>query len=220
MNPAWLALVAVLWASAGWAAWPEIPAPPGSRVESIGEQVRLNGVPMRMQRVLSADKPKAVIEFYREALGTKRAEEKLPDGLLFAQGRGDYFVTVRVKALGPSLTETLISVSDAHAAQGAADRPLGFQLPADSQVLSDMESTDAGKRSRQLVLNNRHGIETNLQAFTRELAARGIRPDGVPLRKTAAEHVQLYKGDQREAQLTLVRKDSETKIVLTTILNP
>ena len=220
MNPGSVALAAVLCASPGWAGWPELPLPPGSRAESIGEQIRLNGVPVRMLRVLSDDKPKAVIQFYREALGARRAEEKLPDGLLFAQGRGDYFLTVRVKALGPSFTETLVSVSDARGAKNAANRPLGFPLPADTQVLSDMESTDAGKVSRQLVFMNPHSIDANIVSITKVLQERGYKPESGDTQNLKSGRVLMFGGANRDARLLVIRRDGISNVVLTTVRMP
>lgn len=202
------------------AAWPEIPFPTGARIEAIGEQVRLNGIPMRMYRVLSGQRPKELIGFYRNVLGERHAESRAPGSHILSQARGNYFITVKVAPLSANLTEVLVSTSDTLEAKRAANRPLGFGLPADSVVLSDMESIDGGKRSRQLVVNNNHAVETNLQAFTRELGARGLRPDSQPLLKSESEYVQLFKGDKREAQLALIRKGGQTHIVLTTIYTP
>jgi hypothetical protein len=216
----WLALTALLWASASWAGWPEIPSPPNARIENIGDHVRLNGVPMRMQRVLSNDKAANIIAFYRQALGSKHAEENMPDGRLLAQGRGDYFLTVRVKALGPSYTETLVSVSDARAAKNAAGRALGFQLPSRSQLVSDMESTDDGKVSRQLVFLNDLPINTNVDFLTKTLQARGYKPQTEGYRSNASEHVLMFGGTRREARLVVVRKAGVSNVVLTTILMP
>lgn len=220
MNAGLTALAALLCASSGWAGWPELPLPPGSRAESIGEQIRLNGVPMRMQRVLSDAKPNTVIQFYREALGARRTEEELPDGLLFAQGRGDHFVTVRVKVLGPSFTETLVSVSDARGAKNAANRPLGFPIPAETQVLSDMESTDAGKVSRQLVLMNNHSILTNIASITKALQERGYELQSGDTQNAKSGRVLMFGGANREARLVVVRKDGASNVVLTTVQTP
>ncbi len=207
-------LIVPLWAVA---AWPQLAVPAGARVEPVGEQVRLNGVPMRIQRVLAAQRPDALARHYRTALGSRYAAAHLQDRLLLSQGRDDYFITVSIRPLGPKLTEALVSIADAREARQAAGRPPGFNLPAASVVLSDMESVDAGKRSRQLVVSNAHAIPTNVDAFARELATRGMQPDGPPLRRGAAEHVQFYKGGGHEAQLILVRREGETHAVLTTI---
>lgn len=202
------------------AAWPQLPAPSNARVEAVGEQLRLNGIPMRVQRVLAVQDPETLARHYRAALGPRHASERLPDRLILSQGRDEHFITVSIRPLGTGVTEALVSVADAREARQAAGRPLGFSLPAATAVFSDMESVDGGKRSRQLVLSNAHAILTNLDALSRELAARGMRPDGPPLRQSAAEHVQLFKGDKREAQITLVHRAGETRIVLTTIEAP
>ncbi|MDZ7596006.1 MAG: hypothetical protein U0932_15280 [Thiobacillus sp.] len=220
MKTAWILLTAMLWVPPGWAGWPDVPSPRNARVEQIGEQVRLNGIPMRMQRVLSKDRPADVIQFYRAALGPKHAEQKLPDGILFAQGRGGYFVTVRVKVLGPSFTETLVSVSDARGAENAANRPLGFPIPAETQILSDMESTDAGKVSRQLVLVNGHSINTNVASITKALRERGYEPQSGDTQNLESGRVLMFGGANREARLVVVRKDGTSNVVLTTVQMP
>lgn len=209
-----LTLMVPLWALA---AWPQLDVPAGARVASVGEKLRLHGAPMRIQRVLTAQRPDAVARHYRAALGPRYATAQLQDRLVLSQGRDDYFITVSIRPLGPKLTEALVSIADAREARQAAGRPLGFNLPAASVVLSDIEADDAGKRSRQLVVGNAHAITTNIDVFTRELAARGMHADGPPLRRSAAEHVQFYKGEHREAQLIVMRRDGQTQTVLTMI---
>lgn len=220
MSARFLVLIATLLGSAPAVAWPDIPFPGTARAESIGEQVRLNGIPMRMQRLLSRKRPNELIGFYRETLGERRAEQRLHDIHILSQERNGFFITVSLRPLSTNLTEVLVSTSDLRAARNLANRPLGFRLPAESVLLSDMESMDSGKRSRQLVVSNHHGIPVNLDAFARELAARGMRPDGSPVHESASKHVQLFKGDGREAQLTLVRREGETHVVLTSIDTP
>lgn len=215
-----LVFCTTLWISPGWAGWPVVPSPHNAKVEQIGEDVRLNGIPMRMQRVLSTGKPADTLQFYRAALGPKHAEEKLQDGFLFAQGRGQYFITIRVKVLGPAFTETLISVSDARGTQNPADRPLGFPIPAETQILSDMESTDAGKRSRQLVLLNGHSIDANVAFISKVLQARGYTLQSGDSTNLDSGRVLMFGGESREARLVVVRKDGASNVVLTTVLMP
>ena len=215
----WLALM-LLGASSAHAAWPEIPIPANARAESIGDEVRLNGIPMRMHRILSQQSFKDILDFYRDALGSRLAERNLAGSTILSQERGDYFITVKVRPLSATLNEVLVSASDMVEAKRAANRPLGFGLPANSMVMSDMESVDAGKRSRQLVVTNRQALDTNVQALTQELAGRGFGPDGAPVRDTDAQYVQQFKGDRREAQLTVVRQAGISHVVLTTVFNP
>ena len=216
----WLIWGAMFCIPPSWANWPEMPAPPNSKIERIGDEVRLNGVPMRMQRVLNKAKPTEVIEFYRAALGPKHAEEKIPGGMLLAQGQGDYFVTIRVRGLSPTLTETLVSVSDARRGREAANRPLGFPIPADTQVLSDMESVDAGKSSRHLVLTNNHSVNSNVNFLTGTLQARGYTLQAGETQNLAEGRVLMFGGANREARLVVIRKDGSSNVVLTTVQTP
>lgn len=197
--------------------WPAIPNPDGARVESIGEQIRLNGVPMRIHRVLSARSRDELAEFYRESLGERHTEASAGDAVVLAQERGGYFVTVMLTALTPQTTEALVSISDMVQARRASGRPLGFVLPADSDLLSDMESADGGREARQLVFANRLSLDANRDFLTRELASRELSPDGPPLQDTVGRYAGLYRGNRREAQLTLVRADDQTHVVLTLI---
>lgn len=220
MKTIWLSMAVLLWATSSQAGWPSLPSPPDSRVESVGDQVRLNGIPMRMQRVLSTRKPVDIIAFYRQVLGARHAEEKLPDGLLLAQGQGDYFVTVRIKRVALSLTETLVSISDARAAQHASERPLGLQLPARSQIVSDMESIDDGQFSRQLVFLNRHSIDTNIDFISTSLRAQGYRAQPEGIRTQTSERVLMFGGDKREARLVAIQKKGISNLVLTRVRMP
>ena len=217
----WPWLVLAFWGiSPVYAAWPSLPTPAGAQLESIGNEVRLNGVPMRMQRILTQQSALELVSFYRDALGPRRAERSVAGSTILSQERGDYFITVKVRPMSGKLTEVLVSASDMVEAKRAAGRPLGFGLPAHSVVMSDMESVDAGKRSRQLVATNQQSLGANVQALTQELAGRGFGPDGAPIRTTDAEFVQQFKGARREAQLTVVRQAGISNIVLTTIFNP
>ena len=215
-----LCLSGLFYMAPGWANWPDVPSLPNSQIERIGEEVRLNGVPMRMQRVLNKRKPAEVIDFYRTVLGSKHVAEKIPGGLLLAQGQGNYFVTIRVRALSPSWTETLVSVSDARLAREAANRPLGFPIPAETQVLSDMESLDAGKSSRHLVLTNSHSVDTNIHFLTKTLQARGYSLQTAETQNLATGRVLMFGGNKREARLVVLRKDDSSNVVLTTIQTP
>ena len=215
-----LVVLAALLSAPVFAAWPEIASPPGARVESIGEQVRLNGIPMRMYSVVVEREANDVLAFYRAGLGPRLAEKNLGHDRILSQARGDHFITVRIRPLSPKRSLALVAISDAKAARQAAHRDPGFRLPANSALLSDMESVDAGKRSRQLVLQNRLGLKANQAALTQQLAERGYRPSPQSYRSSNNSVVQLFDGDRREAQLVLVHQQGLTQIVLTTLQTP
>lgn len=195
--------------------WPALDHPPGARVEGIGELVRLNGVPMRLTRVLAVEPVDRIVAHYRKALGVQSAHAHAGSTQVLSQGRGDFFITITINPLDGGFVEALVSVADVPGAREAADRPLGFVLPAGSELLSDMESVDGELASRQLVVMNGHKLEANLEHFSATLADRGLLLDGPPLVDADDRLVQRYVGPAGEAKLVLVRRDGATSAVLT-----
>ncbi|NTV93984.1 MAG: hypothetical protein HGA75_01020 [Thiobacillus sp.] len=222
MTAARLLVLALLsaWPWCSRAAWPEVPFPPDARIESLGEQIRLNGVPMRMYRVFHGENAGRVATRYRDWLGPRLAESRLLGDRVLSQGRGDHFITVRIHPLSDTDAMALVSIGDVRAARQSADRVPGFRLPPESTVLTDLESVDGGRSSRQLVGQNRIGLKTNLRLIEAELARRGYRPDPVAAPDGTGSIVRLYGGAGREARLVLMHEDGLTRIVLTTIQSP
>jgi hypothetical protein len=212
-----LGLVFMCWLPIAWADWPSLPYPENAKVESIGKEVRLNGVPMRMQRVLSGQSSQNLLNFYKQALGAKHVETEFLGGRLLSQGRGDYLITVRVNTLSPTVTEVLLSISDMRSAKRNTGLPLGYMLPANSMMLSDMESVDRGRNSRQIILKNRHSIDTNANFFINTLQHKGYQLQTNYINNTPNAKTFMFEGDSREAQLVIVNEKQISNIVLTTI---
>ncbi len=196
-------------------AWPPLAHPQDAVIEPIGEQVRVNGVPMRLTRVITALPAAAAAAHYQRTLGAPVAHAQTGHTQVLAQARGDFFITVSITPLPDGRSEALSAVADSRAAREAAGRPARLTLPADSELLSDMESIDGGIAARQLVLINRHSVRTNLTRLSAGLAERGLRPEGPPLAERDDALVQAFSGATGEAQLVLVRQDGATRAVLT-----
>lgn len=209
-----LSLVSFLWPLLAFADWPQLPLPQHANVESIGERVVLNGVPMQIHRIVSRQNPKRLQQFYQRHLGSNHTVTEMGGGVLIAQGRGQHFITVRITPLSNGLSETLTTVSDVGAAKANHGRPLGISLPAQSKVLSDMESFDQGKTARQLVYQNQHSIDSNINHLVDVLKQRGYQ-----LQPINAQHADrntlLFAGNKREARLVVMPSEQGNNVVLT-----
>jgi hypothetical protein len=220
-----IGLILACWVSVSWADWPVLPVPKGAKVEAVGENVRLNGVPMRMHRVLSANSPKSVLSFYRDALSGEITETRVSSqygrGLkthILSQLKDGYFISVRVTKVGPKVTEALLAISDGRKSKSTRGLPLGFALPADSNLLSDMESVDAGKNSRQLVFNNQHSIEANKNFVIDVLQSKGYKLQPQYTRKSTGALSMMFEGRSREAMVVVNKvSEMETSVMMTTI---
>jgi hypothetical protein len=209
----------LIWSVPVSAGWPALPMPQHSQVQSIGEQVVLNGVPMRMHRIVSSKSPTELLRFYQQFLGGRHTKTETPRGVFLARGDDRYFMTVRISTLDNGLSEVLTSVADGQTAKSNKRKPLGFALPAASQLVMDMESVDTGKSARQLIFNNQHSMQSNADAMTKVLREKGYilnprmsvkGPDSLNL---------IFEGDRREARLVVLHNEQDTLAVLTTILS-
>lgn len=212
-----MGVILLLSTTFSYAEWPSLPFPSDAKVEAIGNNVRLNGVPMRMYRLLSRQNVEGMMDFYRGALGLDYVEAKVHRVKMLSQMRGDYFITVRVVPLETNMTETLIAISDGSASQSNQDMPLGFVLPAGSILLSDMESLDIGKSSRQLIFNNQHSMQANQDFLVAALQAKGYKLQTQYTQQKTNSLSLMFDGYQREAMVVVTRDAEKTNVVMTTI---
>jgi hypothetical protein len=210
-----LLLMCSLWPLLAFADWPQLPLPQHAHAESIGERVVLNGVPMQMHRIVSQQNPKHLQQFYQRHLGPNHTVTMMNGGVLLAQGRGQHFITIRITPLGNGISETLTTVSDVAAAKANHGRPLGINLPAQSKLLSDMESFDQGKTARQLVYQNQHSTESNINYLVDVLKQRGYQLQQPTSAYGANHNMRLFAGNKREARLVVMPLEQGSNVVLT-----
>lgn len=210
-----LLLMCSLWSLLAFADWPQLPVPQHAHVESIGERVVLNGVPMQMHRIVSRQNPRRLQQFYQRHLGPSHTVTVMDGGVLIAQGRGQHFITVRITPLGEGVSETLTTVSDVGAAKANYGRPLGINIPAQSKVLSDMESFDQGKTARQLVYQNQHSTESNISYLVDVLKQRGYQLQQPKNGYGPNLNMRLFAGNNREARLVVMPLEQGSNVVLT-----
>lgn len=199
------------------AEWPSLPIPENSRASSIGENVTLNGVPMRMHRIVSKENTLKLEKFYQQYFGVNHTKTEMPNGVVLAQADHQYFTTVRILPMNNGLTEVLTSVADGQSAKKNKNRPLGFMLPVESKLLMDMESVDAGKNSRQLIFNNSHSTQVNADFMSKVLQAKGYTLQPKLSVSNANSLSLMFEGNKREARLVVSQDEQGSSVVLTTI---
>jgi hypothetical protein len=156
-------------------AWPEVPTPPRSKVEWIADNVKYNGLPMRVQRFESKVSIQELLAFYRAHWTQKDVlpvENKVKDWYVIGMPHGPFFMTVQVKEAAGGSTEGMIGVSSLEAK--IAVPPIGnFPKIGTTRVLSVVESKDPGKSSRQLVLTNERSVSENRSFYESQLNYAG-----------------------------------------------
>jgi hypothetical protein len=199
----------------------------------MGEQLTVNGTPLRMQGFLSPGQPGEVAEWFRRHLGKPLVENTVAGKLVLGRPSGEFYLSVQLEGVGRG-TRGLVAISHLKAgyerypaAHEAAERLLA-RLPAGSRLISQMSSSEGGKLSRYLVISNEHGVELN-----RERVVDMMREDGLSLQREARPDARaarslppgagdgrtlFFQGAGREAMALVSRSpDGSTTLVLHTL---
>jgi hypothetical protein len=232
-----LGAAASVWsAGAAAPAWPEVSLPPGVEAFSMGEQISMDGLPMRMQGFHAASSPEQTAAWFRQHMERPLVENQLGNRLVLGRARGAYYITVQLAADGQG-TRGVVAVSDVAAAltQRAASRTAServlARLPSGTKVLGALNSNDAGRSASYLALSNSYSEEIN-----RERVLSLLRDDGMELEResraadagaavlaglpsgTASGRLLFFKGRGREAVAVISRlPDQRVSIVLNTV---
>jgi len=213
--------------------WPTIALPKEVQSFGIGEQVTVNGLPMRMRGFFSALKPRELAEKFRQSMGKPLVENTLANKLILGRNQGEYYLTVQLEPAGlgtrgvASVTNLKVAYENRAAIQENTEHWLS-RLPAGSQLLSQMSSEDAGKLSTHLLVINTQSETLNYERLKNLMQSDGfvLEQEVKPNDKLSAKlpdgrangKTMLFKGKGKEAVATIYRDNNgKTAIVLNTI---
>jgi len=200
-----------LWLCASGAAaqaWPSLKYPEAARVQTVAEDVVLNGVPAQVTRFDVRGTEADVIEFFRKQFGERRVENKVAGSFVMATQQANFFYTIQLKTTQPGQVQGTVMTNRVQGGGGRSAIALDSEklLPAASAVLSQLQSNDAGKQSMLLMAANKASAKANRDHLVNALQERGFR---------------LVKDDERAVEgraayaLTLSSVDEEAMVTVT-----
>lgn len=213
--------------------WPVVDMPNGVRPFDVGRQITLQGTPMRIRGFVSPLPPKAVAAAFRRSLGKPIVENVMAGKLVLGRGQAEHYIVVEIEAAA-SGSRGLVAVSQLKTAydnrletRASTERWLA-RLPAGSRLLSRMESEDAGRLSRHLVVANGLDASANRERLIAMLADEGLTferegtvdADSAPRARQSLvdSRMLFFKGPGKEAIATLHRDDAgQTTLVLNVV---
>ncbi len=213
--------------------WPQIAIPEGMETFDMGEQVTMNGVPMRMLGFRSSATPAQAAGRFRESLGKPFVENEIGSNLVLGRARGEHYVTVQIVPAGTGVRGiiAITSLADAIAnrdATRATEERLLSSMPPASSLVSRTNSVDGKNSSEQLIFTNLHSLEINVTYVKKMLESSGFtleretRPGdrGLTYRGAASNERRplFFKAKDGEA-IAVIFQDSggRTAVVLSTI---
>lgn len=160
------------------ARWPQVPLPKQVDVFEVGNEMVVNGMPVRMRGFVSRAAPAELAAAMRQLLGTPLMENHRGTTLVLGRGEGPFYITVQLAPLG-SGTRALIAVtrppiSEQRPADFAAERQLLSAFPPGSTLAGHTSATDGPARADQSAIVNSHSIDINTEHVKRMMHADGF----------------------------------------------
>jgi hypothetical protein len=220
-----LALLQPAFSGTAAPAWPQVPLPKQVQAFDVGEELNVNGTPLRMRGFVATASPAEVAASFRRLLGQPLMEDRAGASLVLGRAQGRYYLTVRLDALGAG-TRGLVAVTrppvnDEQPAGADAARRLLSALPPGSTLASRTVSTDGGKYIEHDAVINLHSIGINTEHITRMLLADGFalerEEEVAPAARTQGEGYArslFFKRRNAEAIAVLSRDDSGRSVIV------
>ena len=222
----------ILAESAHAADWPQLKLPKELQVFDAGQEVVLNGLPMRLSGFVSSMPAPELVRILRQSLGEPLVVDQLGSKTVLGRGEGKHYLTVQVERAGEG-SRGVIAVTHLQAAYEAQAnsaqerRDWSDRLPSGTTVHSYMKSLDDMQQSRQLVYSNRQGEAFNRDRLLPLLEREGFQleheqnVDGEPGGRFGPSlygRVLFFKGMGKNGMATINREsDGQTFVVLNLI---
>jgi len=217
--------------------WPFVAAPEKAYVYTLGQQITVNGLPMRLTGFESKATVDQTTQWFKDKLGKPLVESQSGRKRILGRAQEGFYITIQLEA-GPEgvdrqpLTRGLIAIS--HLAQAFKEiDPSRMQktkwmqaLPEGSRVVGITQSDDEYKTSVHIVATNTRSPLENAQFIADSMAHMGYQLEASSLPpKTASQHgadkapgeTLLFRAQGKEAIAVIARDPrGQTSIVINT----
>lgn len=208
---------------------PDFPEP-DAKLEWVAPYMVFNGVPLRIKRFDSAQKPEAILNFYRRAWaagsagsdGKPAVENEVPPWQTIGTVRGKCFFSVQVQPAGRTGSTGLLSATEGANKPRviAADKVL--PMMSGSTIVNDIEHRDDGKIARTLLVSNTFSAETNAAFYRRNFRDKGWRiVNSYQMNTSKGPGITLVmKRQLAEANIVITRRGTNTMVLANMVDNP
>lgn len=196
------------------------PVPPKAVLQTVADDLRINGSDMRIWQLKLNQLPSKVMDFYRAAWTGADGkpvyiEYPLDSWNVIASNKTNCFYTVQIQADGKSGALALLGVG---ASNKAVDpKPLGPDWPqmTGSKVINDLRSNDSGRNGRLLVISNNFSSGGNALFYREQLTRAGWTPvqDGNPNPKKPDSYVMQWRRGAAWLDITIEQRNGTSIVV-------
>jgi len=204
---------------AGALDWPVIESPPKSRVQWVGQDMKLNGVPMRIQQFSSGASVGEVLNYYRALWGNmaekKSVEKTVGKRQTIGKWVGEYYLSIQVQPDGLTSSSGYMVINKMVQKKDVVSSQHNFPVMPGGSFYSELESNDPGQTATTITMLNQASVDSNADFFKGRLAAQDWKLDkqyGGPQQNGAA-HALFFRRDKQEAMVIVSKNAQGTSVV-------
>lgn len=217
-------LAAVMLAGAGAAhAKRDFPVPPGAELAAVAGDMEYEGMTLNVRRFEIAMSVEEVLNFYRKSWEGRYVENDMPPWRMISTRDGGEFYTVQVQPSGAANSWGYLGISDLPRMLEEGGTPGGnrkpFPMMSGSTVVNDIESRDAGRRGRTLLINNGFSVQGNASYYREHYESQGWTTLIDQSADPAGNHVLMFQLGSETVNLTIDTGERGTNIVVNKVRN-
>jgi hypothetical protein len=205
--------------------WPAVALPADVQSFEVGEQISVNGIPVRIQGFLSHRSPDDLAQWFHQKMGEPLMDNRIGNKRILGRMQGDAYITVQLEQAGSgsrgvvAVTQTTLAQKNQQKTRELNQRWLS-RMPPGSQLQSQVLSQDGKRHSAYMSFSNSYSIRVNRDAVLKALENEDYQPEDMQSQKDVQSSKQLaqslyFRGKNKQAMVLIKpAKEGGTIIVL------
>lgn len=190
--------------------WPAVAVPPHAQAEWVSDNLKVNGIPMRILHFVSTASRAEVVNFYTAhwtgGYTTAPTVRQLGEATVVGQAHGPYFMTAKIADAPQSGSQGYLAISQVlgnHPERSAG----GLPLPPGATLLQVVESVDPDRRSRELTVRDGAGVASRAGWYEAALGGAGwhlVQKSLAQPGHVDAGVLEIYHREEEELSVSLL----------------
>ena len=209
---------------------PDFPAPPDAVVETVANNMSINGIQSDVRAFHTNDSIEDVVKFYREEW--KRPINKQTPGFMETIDAAPWYIISRVEDGYLLTVQVQVKANDKSASWGylslsplpdteSGPPELGLSAPkiSGSIVMSEVEHNDPGKKALTTIISNTHSVRNNADFYRDYYRGKGWTQETDKKLGVDEGHSLVYKTRKNRVTIMILKDKHYTRVVLNAVTN-
>ncbi|GAA6136300.1 hypothetical protein NBRC116583_00470 [Arenicella sp. 4NH20-0111] len=201
--------------------FPEFPYSKMMDVVTVANNMKVNGLPMRIYQFKTKEDEAHIVDFYKDEWDTEMTNVLFGDWRILSHKEKGYLMTVQIEQGDYPVTHGTLGITPMFEyIKGSgnkmkkATRSVGRDFPTlpNTKIMIDTEANEQGKRVRTILFSNSNSIDRNLNYYTTQMERKGwsmLAPDMFGKIRKKVPAIAMNKNGEK-LNLSFVRQEGKT----------